>query len=76
MYVITRRNLPLSVSMSLSLWVYVCLSLCVYNLVHLSLCKQTYFSQNWNHAIYLVLYLPLKYILNISLMALSILCAF
>ena len=60
MYVITQRNLPLSVSMSLSLWVYVCLSLCVYNLVHLSLCKQTYFSQNWNHAIYLVLYLPLN----------------
>ena len=70
-YVITQRNLPLSVSMSLSLWVYVCLSLCVYNLVHLSLCKQTYFSQNWNHAIYLVLYLPLKYILNISPMVLA-----
>ena len=74
MYVITQKNLSLSFCLiSLSLWVYVRLSLCVYSLVHLLLCKHTYFSQNWNHAVYLVLYLSLKYILNISPMALSIL---
>ena len=79
MYVITQKNLSLSLCLiSLSLWVYVRLSLCVYSLIHLLLCKHTYFSQNWNPAVYLVLYLPLKYILNISPMALSILlyCAF